>query len=60
MGYQMGVSGLMRFRRMWAAIRRFDWTEAHREALDSLWAKQTPKRAREVAALLLPENGTRE
>ena len=60
MVYQLGVPRLIGFRRMFAAIRAGDWTEAHAEALDSRWARQQPKRAKRVAALLLPENGTRE
>jgi lysozyme len=49
MAFQMGVDGLFGFRRMLAAMRRGDWSEAKREALDSKWARQTPNRAKEVA-----------
>ena len=52
MAFQMGPAGLFGFRRMLAALKRGDWSAAQREALDSKWAKQTPKRAHEVAALL--------
>lgn len=54
--YQVGVSGLMRFRRMLQAVRVGNWVEAHDEALDSRWARQTPGRAKRMAYLLL--NGT--
>jgi lysozyme len=52
MAFQLGIDGLFGFRRMLAALKRGDWSAAQREALDSLWAKQTPERARRVAAML--------
>lgn len=52
MAYQLGLSGLLRFRKMLAAIEDNDWEEAAREALDSRWAKQTPRRARHHAEVL--------
>ena len=52
MAYQMGVGGLFKFRKMWTAIEAGDFETAHKEALDSRWAQQTPNRARHVAAKL--------
>ena len=52
MSYQLGLSGLLGFRKMLAAIDRGDYAQAQREALDSRWAIQTPNRARKVAALI--------
>ena len=52
MAFQLGVAGLMRFRRMLAAMKHRDWTAASIEALDSNWAKQTPNRAAEIAAMI--------
>jgi lysozyme len=52
MAFQLGIGGVMGFRRMLAALKRGDWSAAQREALDSKWAKQTPERARRVASLL--------
>ena len=53
MAYQLGASGVMRFRKMVAAFKAGDFAEAAREALDSKWAKQdTPNRAKRVAALI--------
>lgn len=50
MAYQMGVSGVMKFQKMWAAIRGERWERAADEMLDSRWAKsQTPKRAAVLA-----------
>ena len=52
MAYQMGVEGVLGFRNMIAALERGDYAEAANQALDSLWAKQTPNRARDVAERL--------
>jgi len=52
MCYQLGVDGLGRFVRMWQALAAGNWAEAERQALDSLWARQTPERARETAEML--------
>ena len=50
MGFQLGVRGLLNFRRMWTALEQKDYAMAAEEALDSRWAEQTPNRAAEVAA----------
>ena len=52
MAFQLGPAGLFGFRRMLAALKRGDYSAASREALDSKWARQTPNRAKEIAALL--------
>jgi len=52
MAYQMGVEGVMKFRKMLAAIEREDWCEALKEGKDSRWYRQTPSRAREVLSPL--------
>ena len=52
MAYQMGVEGVLGFENMIGALERGDWMQAEAEALDSLWAKQTPARARDVAERL--------
>jgi len=49
MAYQMGINGLLGFRRMIAALKDGDYELAAEEALDSLWAEQTPERAGEVS-----------
>lgn len=60
MGYQMGADGstqgIWKFKRMIAAVAAQDWQEAHKQALDSLWARQTPDRAERVAATLRDGN----
>lgn len=52
MAFQMGIDGLLSFQNMLAALKGGDLSTAHFEALNSLWARQTPSRARDVAALL--------
>jgi len=52
MAYQMGVRGLLNFRRMLAALEAGNRTEAAREALNSRWATQTPNRAQRIADLI--------
>jgi lysozyme len=49
MCFQMGISGLLQFRKMLAALRDEHWADARYHALDSEWAKQTPNRAQRVA-----------
>lgn len=53
MAYQIGVTGLLKFKKMIAAIEGKNWKEAANQALDSLWAKQTPERAERHATVLL-------
>ena len=45
MSYQMGVSGLLKFKKMWEALQNNDFKEASIQMLDSKWSKQTPNRA---------------
>ena len=52
MAYQLGVPRLMAFSRMLAAVKKGDWLTAYDESLDSLWARQTPKRAKRIAEWL--------
>lgn len=52
MSYQMGVSGVLKFHNMLAALEAGDYCVAATEALDSRWAKQTPNRARKVADIM--------
>ena len=52
MAFQMGVHGLLKFRRTLALVESGDYEAAADNALKSLWAKQTPRRAREVTDVL--------
>lgn len=49
MAYQLGFAGLLKFKKMWAAIRNMDYGKAAAEMKDSLWFKQTPVRAGNLA-----------
>ena len=50
--YQVGVNGILKFEKMWNCLASHDYHGAADEALDSRWAKQTPLRAKRVAAML--------
>ena len=52
MCYQMGLSGVLKFKRALAAMEIKNWEMAADEMLDSLWARQTPRRANELADLI--------
>ncbi len=52
MAYQLGVGGVLKFKKMWAALAERDYDTAAKEAMDSKWAKQTPNRASELAGRL--------
>lgn len=45
MSYQIGVNGLLKFKKMIKALRNQNYLEASKEGIDSLWYRQTPKRA---------------
>lgn len=54
MVFQMGTVGVLKFTKMVNAIYAERWDEAHKEALDSKWAREdSPERAQRVAAMLL-------
>ncbi len=52
MAFQLGRSGLNRFKRMLAAVRDRDYVTASREMLRSKWAQQCPYRAEALAELM--------
>ena len=49
MTVNMGVGGVLGFRRMLAAAERGDWATAAKEMLDSKWATQVGPRAHRLA-----------
>ena len=49
MVFQLGESGVSKFRNMWKALKVPDYPTAAKEMLDSRWAKQTPGRAKEMS-----------
>jgi len=52
MCYQLGVTGVSKFRKAISALQEGEWNEAADEMLDSLWAKQTPNRAKELSNIV--------
>lgn len=53
MAYQLGVGGLLGFRRMLYALRDGDYGRASVDMLDSKWATQTPQRAERTADAMI-------
>ena len=49
MSYQLGVKGVLNFKNMIKALKDNDYKEASIQMLNSLWAKQTPKRAKRLS-----------
>jgi lysozyme len=56
MAYQLGVNGLLKFKKTLALIKQGKYKEASIEMLDSKWAKQTPRRAKELSERLSNAN----
>jgi lysozyme len=52
MGFNLGLTRLMGFKQMLAALERGDTATAAAQALDSTWATQVGARAQRIAALL--------
>ena len=49
MCYQLGVGGFSKFKKTIAYLQNKQFHDASVEMLDSLWAKQTPNRAKELS-----------
>lgn len=52
MAYQMGMTGLYGFKKMWAALEAKDYETAAKECLDSKAARQAPNRFKRNAAMI--------
>lgn len=52
MCFQLGINGLLKFKKMLEAIRVKDYSEASRQCLDSNYHRQTPKRCERIAKLI--------
>jgi lysozyme len=52
MAYQMGVKGLLKFKKTLAHIANHDYILASAEMLNSKWAEQTPNRALELSEMM--------
>ena len=49
MVFQLGMTGVSKFKNMWKALSELNYVGASYEMLDSRWAKQTPNRAKSMA-----------
>ncbi len=49
MAFQMGVSGLMKFKNTLVMIEQREYAKAAEAMLESAWAKQTPERAKRLS-----------
>jgi len=52
MCFNLGITRLLGFKRMIAALAMNDYRTAAVEALDSKWAEQVPERAKDVALMI--------
>lgn len=52
MVFQMGVGGVAEFNKALAFMALKKWQDAHKEMLNSAWARQTPGRANRVARVI--------
>ena len=57
MCYQLGLSGFSKFKKTIYLLETEQYEDASVEMLDSLWAKQTPNRAKELSEILRGING---
>jgi lysozyme len=49
MSFQLGIHGVLQFKKMLGAMGVGNWKEAAEQCLDSKYAKQTPARAKRIA-----------
>ena len=52
MCFQMGVYGMLKFKKMITNMKDSNWKGAADEMLDSLWARQTPNRANRLSEIV--------
>ena len=52
MCYQMGISGVSKFRKTLAYLENQEFRMASKEMLDSRWARQTPNRAKKLSDII--------
>lgn len=50
--FQLGYNGVLKFRKMIEALRVHNYTEAIKQAKDSLWYRQTPNRLNDMVKQL--------
>ena len=52
MAFQLGIGGLLQFKKFLTALQKNDLVTAKKEMFDSKWAKQTPNRVQYLAEYL--------
>lgn len=52
MAFNLGMGGLLRFKKMIAALQALDFQQAAEEMLDSQWATQVGQRAVELSSMM--------
>ena len=52
MCYQLGTTGFTKFHKAISHMKNREWQLASSEMLDSLWARQTPNRAKQLANIV--------
>ena len=57
MVFQLGKTGVSKFKKMLKALKKKDYKEAANQMLDSKWHTQTPERARALASLMRTLHG---
>ena len=56
MCFQLGKPRVMKFKKMWEALRNQDFEEAANQMIDSAWHKQTTSRCESLAATMRGSN----
>jgi lysozyme len=52
MNFNLGITKLLEFKEMIAALENKNYPAAAKAALNSLWAKEVPNRAKEIAVMI--------
>ena len=52
MVFQLGMTGVSKFKKMLDALEKQDYESASNEMLSSAWAKQTPERCQELSSII--------
>jgi len=52
MVFQLGKTGVSKFKKMFEALKEYDYTRAAEEMLNSAWYRQTPSRCEELSNLM--------
>ena len=52
MCFQLGITGVSKFKKTLAYLENFEYKMASKEMLDSKWARQTPNRAKRLSDII--------